>query len=154
MRWRLGIRAPPPRPQGAEVATAALPQPGVPLAEVEVPERVVDPGRLPVDDASQPAAVGQQLIFVNVAVDQHRRELGGAGQQVGPHRGTAGPAQQICGLSGRAGAGRRVQSPPQPAMSSGAVVTRRARPGKRRRLELMPAGDGPWRRGSLRTATP
>jgi hypothetical protein len=41
------------------------------------------------------------------------------------------------------GAGRRVQSPPQPAMSSGVEVTRRARPGQYRRLELMPAGDGP-----------
>ena len=88
----LGIRAPPPRPQGAEVTAAAAPQPATPLAKVEVPERVVDPGRLPVDDARQPTAVGQQLVFVNVAVDQYRRELGGAGQQVRPRRGASGPA--------------------------------------------------------------
>ncbi len=70
---RLGLRAPLPCPQGAEVA-AALPQPAAPLAGVQVPEWVVDPGRLPVDDAGQPAAVGQQLTVVDVAVDQDSRE--------------------------------------------------------------------------------
>src|ERR1700759_3369329 len=72
---RLGIRAPPPRPEGAEVPAAPPPQPGAPLAKIEVPERVVDPGRLPVDDARQPVAIGKQLVFVNVTVDQNRREL-------------------------------------------------------------------------------
>jgi hypothetical protein len=121
---------------------AVPPQPGAPLAEVEVPEGVVDPDRFPVD-AGQSAAVGQQLTVVNVAVDQDRRELGGAGQQVRPHRSTCGPVQKIRGLRGRGGAGIRVQSPPQPAMMSGVVVTGRARPGQCGRLELMPAGDGP-----------
>src|SRR5580692_1894820 len=51
---RRGIRAPPARPQCAEVAAAAPPQPRPPLAEVEVPERMVHPGRLPVEDAGQP----------------------------------------------------------------------------------------------------
>jgi hypothetical protein len=127
---RLGIRAPPPRPQGAEVAASA-PQSGGPLAEVEVPEWVVDPGRLPVDDAGQSAAIGQQLTIVNVAVDQDRTQLGGAGQQVRPYRGTSRPAQKIRRFSSRGGAGSRVQSPPQPAMMSGVGMTRRARPGQR-----------------------
>ena len=55
----LGVRAPAATPQGTEVAAAAPPDPGTPLAEVEVPEGVVDPGRLPVKDAGQPAVVGQ-----------------------------------------------------------------------------------------------
>src|SRR5258708_8169781 len=54
---RLGVHAPPPRPQGAEIPAAAPPQAGAPLATIEVPERVVDPGRLPVDDAGQPVAI-------------------------------------------------------------------------------------------------
>ena len=82
-----------PAPQGAGIAASA-PRPGGPLAEVEVPERVVDPGRLPVDDAGQPAAISQQLTIVNVAVDQDRAQLGGAGQQVRPYRGTSGPARE------------------------------------------------------------
>ena len=45
----LRVGLPATRPQGAEVASAA-PQPGAPLAKVEVPVRVVDPGGLPVDD--------------------------------------------------------------------------------------------------------
>jgi hypothetical protein len=99
--------------------------------------RAVSQSRMP----GQPAAVGKQLALVNVAVDQHRRELGGAGQQLRPRRGSPRPAQAIRGLSGRPGARCPVQSPAQPAMMSGVVVMRRARPGQRRRLELMPAGD-------------
>jgi hypothetical protein len=38
---------------------------------------MVDPGRLPVDDASQPAAVGKQLVFVDVAVDQEWKIFAG-----------------------------------------------------------------------------
>ena len=68
--------------------------PGSPLAEVEVPERVVDPGRFPVDDAGQLAAVGEQLVLVDVTVYQDRRELGGPGQQVRPGRGGR-PAQPM-----------------------------------------------------------
>src|SRR5258707_367647 len=56
---RLGVHAPPPRPQGAEIPAAAPPQAGAPLATIEVPERVVDPGCLPVDDAGQPVAIGK-----------------------------------------------------------------------------------------------
>jgi hypothetical protein len=51
-----------------------------PPAEAEVPEWVIDPGRLPVDDAGQLVAVGKPLILLKVAVDHDRRELGGAGQ--------------------------------------------------------------------------
>ena len=49
----------------------------------------------------QRARVGQQLTVVDVAVDQDRPELGGAGQQVRPPRATSRPAQQVRGLSGR-----------------------------------------------------
>ena len=70
----------PPAPRPKALKSRRRRHSPVPLAEVEVPERMVDPGRLPVDDAGQPAAVGQQLIVVDVAVDQDRRELGGAGQ--------------------------------------------------------------------------
>jgi hypothetical protein len=52
------VREPAPRPESAEVAAAPAPQPGSPLAEVEVPERVVDPGRFPVNDAGQLALIG------------------------------------------------------------------------------------------------
>src|ERR1035441_6504871 len=41
---RLGVRAPPPRPQGAEVGAAAPPQPGAPLAGEAAPELAVDSG--------------------------------------------------------------------------------------------------------------
>ena len=52
------VRMPAARPEAAEVAAAAAPQPGAPLAEVEVPERVIDAGRLPVNDAGELAVVG------------------------------------------------------------------------------------------------
>ncbi len=53
---------------------------------------MVDPGRLPVDDAGQPVALSKQLVFVDVAVDKDWGKLGGAGQQVRPRRGVVGPA--------------------------------------------------------------
>jgi hypothetical protein len=104
---------------------------------------VVGPGRFPVDGAGHSAGLGQQLTVVNGAVDQDRAQLGGAGQLVRPHPSTSGAGPQIRGLSGRGGAGSRVRSPPHLAMMSGVVMIKRARPGQRGRLELVPAGDGP-----------
>ena len=73
---------------------------------------------------------------MDVAVHEDRRELGGAGQQVGPRRGARGPAETVRGLRGRVGAGGRVECPMQPAMMAGVVVARRASPGERRRLQF------------------
>ncbi len=103
---------------------------------------MVHPGRLPVDDAGQPAALGQQLVLVDVAMDQDRRQPGGAGQQACPRRGTIRAAQAGRGLGGGGRAGGRVKGPAQPAMMSGVVVLGRPRPGQPRRRQLMPAGDG------------
>jgi hypothetical protein len=75
---RPGIRLPSTRPQRAEVT--ASPRPGDPLAKIEIPERVVDSGRLPVGDAGQLAALGQQLVFVKVTVNQDWPQRDGAAQ--------------------------------------------------------------------------
>ena len=139
----LGVRAPSLAPQGAEVAAAPPPDPGAPLTEVEVPEGMVDPGRLPVQDAGQPAVVGQQLVFVDVAVDQDRCVPGGAEQQIRPGRGAVLAAQAARGLGGRGRARGRAERPAQPAMMGRLVVAGRARADQGGRLELVPAGDGP-----------
>ena len=90
--------------------------------------------------SDQSAAIGQQLT-VDVAVDQDRPELGGAGQQVRPCRGTSGRPGRSAASAAASALIAGSSPPPQPAMSSGAEVPRRTRLGQRRRLGLMPVGN-------------
>ena len=46
------------------------PEPGTPFPKIEVPERVVDAGRFPIEDSRELVADNKQLVFMDVAMDE------------------------------------------------------------------------------------
>jgi hypothetical protein len=54
------------------------PKAGTPFTKVEVPEGVVDPCRLPIEDPGELAVDGEQLALVDIAMYQDVRKAGGS----------------------------------------------------------------------------
>src|SRR4029450_2332610 len=57
-------------PEAREVAPMSTPKTGAPLRKIEVPERVVDAGRFPIEDARELTADDEELVLVDVAMDE------------------------------------------------------------------------------------
>src|SRR5438105_12584571 len=70
-------------PEPGEVVPVRAPEPAAPFAEVEVPERVVDRSRLPIEDARELATDNQQLVLMDVPVNEHMGMSGAGLEQLG-----------------------------------------------------------------------
>lgn len=77
------------------------PEPGPPLLEIEVPERMVDPGRLPIEDAGELVVDHEELVLVDVAMDEDVSMPSSGFEQLGPLSELPTAAEAFRGLGGR-----------------------------------------------------
>src|SRR5437016_1722829 len=64
------VRPPRDGPEAREVVAMSAPVPRTPFPKIEVPERVIDARRLPIQDSREVAVHREQLVLVDVAVDE------------------------------------------------------------------------------------
>ena len=99
----------------------AAPEAGTPFSEIEVPERMVDASRLPIEDPGELAVDGQQLILVDVAVHENVPMARRGSEHLTPPADAVTPVETLGRLGDGGDRGRRIESPAQP-VHVGAIV--------------------------------
>ena len=102
----------------------ATPKLSSPLAEIEVPKRMVDAGGLPVKDARELPVDDEKLILMQIAVHEYMGELRSRFHPLCPLLDSADGCQTIGRFSNGVLSCGRVQSTTEPAIVGAIVVSR------------------------------
>src|SRR4051812_4600127 len=98
------------------------PEPGPPFSEIEVPERMVDTGCLPIEDSRESFLDNEQLVLMNVAMHKDMPMAGAGFEELSPSRELVVMSEAVGGLLCRPSAGLGVERSAEPAHFRTVVV--------------------------------
>jgi hypothetical protein len=118
------------------------PESGTPFPKIEVPERVVDAGRFPIEDARELVVDDEELILMDVAMNEDMPMSSARVEELGPSTELLTAAEAIGCLSRGFSCGPGVERSAEPAHVRTVVMCGRSGSGQVGWGDVMPSSDG------------